>query len=1233
MKKNFSLILALVTAAALCAALWGNAVLAEPGSCSAGYTVDFSYQGAAYSVRGQSCCALESIFYRLGIDGDVQNARLDLASGEDIEGALALTREAGGWYLTSEVPFDSTYTLTAEVDGRNVSVRVTDAAAEGANTSFLKRSTRIQVTLVWDDSGNQDGARPSDVTVGLYPRGESGQVSPQITLKRQDDENVWSGSFYAPIQDESGNPVPYDVKVVQVRDRDGKEIKAVNNGFNTGFRNAYTAVWSGSPEEGYTVTCSYEPEKTSFTVYKYWRDDYNRDGIRPDSAAVQLLADGEACGEEAVIRGEKTAMYWAFTFDDLFRYSGGKEIVYSAVETGVEGLAWKDGPAAGWYAGNTLVYTAWNNRETRLVDGRQEIVDQHDPETVTIVAGKTWADSGNADGVRPTSVTFTLKADGKPVPENDGYLTVTMDGVADTGLQNRDHGETAPWRASFPDLYRYRNGGQPIVYTVDETAMKTGSVHWSKAAGSSSWTSVLSRNPYVSSGTASAANHYMIVGTYQPAPVKAAVSIVWDDDDNAAGKRPERLEASLLADGEVIAVIPMSGENGWTAVQNDVRPFINEKKVEYTWQIEKARNYTEPEGSRTVAALDSSGTVRTTVTCRYEPDTVQPVVSVVWNDQDAPKGSRPESVTIRLLADGEPMREAAVGEAENWAFDFGELSRWDGEDRKIVYTVEQNPLTVYKTDVTGDAEQGFVIANAYYSASGNVRLSAVKLVSGEEPTEFDERFSFELYVAEVDEANLKLLGVSEYPMAMVNNSGSSVRFPEISYDVSEAGRTYWFLVSEVIPEGRLNYDYDFTRFVAGVTLNDNGDGTLSTDTDWYQVDEASRTLTAIGEGAVFNNLRGDPAALSVTMTVDGNKTTRHFDMSLTLKDENGAALTGEYPYTIQDADGNLVEEGTFNLDDGTITPRGADGSLSFRLADGEMIIINYLPTGSSFTAKAKTTKAYVTSTVDNGETNMVSGEIVDGGAHVDFVNKAVTTEFQVTKKWENGEDPGWSIVLVLGTVDNGEFIPVIDQNAYPYDNKKNRNVYFYHDLPMYDDQDHIITYAVKERPIDGYDMIRYINKDSNASSYALNKGTIVNSKAATFEIRKQWIGLEEGEVPPPITLRLLKLVDPETGRTEEVWSEKYDTKKATWSRKFQVTQGEIYYMEEVDPPAGFAVSYQNSENSPLQHVAENGGLIINTRVPKTGDDDPVGLWTAMFLTGLTGLAVLAVLYGRKKRES
>ena len=180
----------------------------------------------------------------------------------------------------------------------------------------------------------------------------------------------------------------------------------------------------------------------------------------------------------------------------------------------------------------------------------------------------------------------------------------------------------------------------------------------------------------------------------------------------------------------------------------------------------------------------------------------------------------------------------------------------------------------------------------------------------------------------------------------------------------------------MVPEGGLDYDYDFTRFVAGVTLADNGDGTLNTQTAWYRLDEATQALTPAAEGAVFNNLRKDPDSLTVTMTVEGNRTSRHFDFNLVFKDENGLPLTGEYPYLIQDSDGKLIEEGTFNLDNGIITPKGTDGSVSFRLADGEMIIVNYLPVGSTYTVKEKNTKAYITSTQDNGLTNIVSGDIV-----------------------------------------------------------------------------------------------------------------------------------------------------------------------------------------------------------------------------------------------------------------
>ena len=70
-----------------------------------------------------------------------------------------------------------------------------------------------------------------------------------------------------------------------------------------------------------------------------------------------------------------------------------------------------------------------------------------------------------------------------------------------------------------------------------------------------------------------------------------------------------------------------------------------------------------------------------------------------------------------------------------------------------------------------------------------------------------------------------------------------------------------------------------------------------------------------------------------------------------------------------------------------------------------------------------------------------------------------------------------------------------------------------------------------------------------------------------------------------------------------------------------------------DAPSGFAASYTNNNGSEVTEYAQNYGVITNTKIPKTGDNDPVGLWTAMFLTGLFGLTVLAVLYGRKKRES
>ena len=53
------------------------------------------------------------------------------------------------------------------------------------------------------------------------------------------------------------------------------------------------------------MTNTYEPEKIDeLSGTKTWEDDDNRDGLRPDSITINLLADGEKVQETVVTANE-----------------------------------------------------------------------------------------------------------------------------------------------------------------------------------------------------------------------------------------------------------------------------------------------------------------------------------------------------------------------------------------------------------------------------------------------------------------------------------------------------------------------------------------------------------------------------------------------------------------------------------------------------------------------------------------------------------------------------------------------------------------------------------------------------------------------------------------------------------------------------------------------------------------------------------------------------------------
>ena len=129
----------------------------------------------------------------------------------------------------------------------------------------------IPVTKSWSDSNNQDGLRPTSVTVTLY----ANNVAVNGKTLTLNSSNSWKGTFTDLPKYKNGIEITYTVK---------------ENNPPTG----YTPTVSGSITNGFTVTNTHTPETIEIPVTKIWADNNNQDGIRPASVTVALYADNVA---------------------------------------------------------------------------------------------------------------------------------------------------------------------------------------------------------------------------------------------------------------------------------------------------------------------------------------------------------------------------------------------------------------------------------------------------------------------------------------------------------------------------------------------------------------------------------------------------------------------------------------------------------------------------------------------------------------------------------------------------------------------------------------------------------------------------------------------------------------------------------------------------------------------------------------------------------------------------
>lgn len=114
---------------------------------------------------------------------------------------------------------------------------------------------------------------------------------------------------------------------------------------------------------------------------------------------------------------------------------------------------------------------------------------------------------------------------------------------------------------------------------------------------------------------------------------------------------------------------------------------------------------------------EENRTISITVTNEYapvqEPETLSIPVSKEWLDQNDAEGIRPDSITVKLFADGQDTgRELVLNAGNNWTGSFQDLAAFNG-GAKIVYTIAEVRVDGYDTEIQGSAETGFVIRNTH----------------------------------------------------------------------------------------------------------------------------------------------------------------------------------------------------------------------------------------------------------------------------------------------------------------------------------------------------------------------------------------------------------------------------------------------------------------------------------------------------------------------------------------
>ena len=456
---------------------------------------------------------------------------------------------------------------------------------------------------------------------------------------------------------------------------------------------------------------SVEPEEMTIDLEKEWNDNSNVLGIRPDSATFKVIANNDyASVVEVPITG--TGNIWTTSVEVPKYDDDGEEIEYTIDEDTISlndnykyipnvdnykivntlyrevtlTKIWKDNTNAylsrptsitfnvlqngnnykSVTFGGELTTNEWTETITVPVfaeDGTEyvysiEELSVDDYKTTceeftctntltdddTIIIKKVWQDNNNEYDTRPDNINIHLK-------QNDqNYQTIQLEGDSDT------------WESNEITVPMYDNEGVKYTYTIEETPLEEyGLVTYDQA-------------------------DYKVTNTLKK-NISITITKKWIDDNNALDLRPNELKINLLRNNEDYQEITLSGASDTWTDTIEV-PKYDENQKEYTYSIKELMDDLNEDYSDITYVQEELS-----VTNKLKSK-INITITKVWDDNDNELLTRPESLNINLLRNGELLEELEIvpeNISDNiWSIEVEDLDVYDNKGAKYSYTIEEN---------------------------------------------------------------------------------------------------------------------------------------------------------------------------------------------------------------------------------------------------------------------------------------------------------------------------------------------------------------------------------------------------------------------------------------------------------------------------------------------------------------------------------------------------------------